>query len=139
MHRPTEPAESLDILVVEDEPVTRMVLRQLLEGEGYICAEAEDGRQAIDIARLRHPRLVLLDLMMPEMDGFAAAEQLRSDPRTQDIPIHCLTALDSPAVRRAAERSGFEVVLGKPIDEQSLLDVVSVTLSSSEGHWQPAG
>jgi len=74
-------------------------VRQLSEDEGYTCAEMEDGRELLDIALQCHPRLGS-DLMMPEVDGFTAAEQLRSHPGTQDILIHCLTALDFPAARR---------------------------------------
>jgi CheY-like chemotaxis protein len=123
----TRPA-SIDILIAEDDPVIRLAVRRLLEDEGYTCAEAEDGRDVLDIALACSPRLVLLDLMMPEVDGFTAAEQLRSHPGTRDIPIHCLTALDFPAARRAAERSGCDVFLTKPFDVDGLLDVVSTVL-----------
>ena len=128
MSAPAKSCAPIDVLVAEDDPVVRLAVRQLLEGEGYTCAEAEDGREALDIAQQCSPRLVLLDLMMPEVDGFTAAEQLRSDPRTCDVPIHCLTALDFPAARRAAERSGCEVFITKPFDVEGLLDVVSTAL-----------
>jgi CheY-like chemotaxis protein len=116
MCSPTTPRASIDVLIAEDDPVIRLAVRQLLEDEGYTCAEAEDGRDVLDIALQYPPRLVLLDLMMPEIDGFTAAEELRSNPLTHDVPIHCLTALDFPAARRAAERSGCDVFLTKPFD-----------------------
>jgi CheY-like chemotaxis protein len=119
---------SIDVLIVEDDPIIRLAVRQLLEGEGFTCAEMEDGRDLLDFALLCHPRLVLLDLMMPEVDGFTAAEQLRSHPGTQDILIHCLTALDFPAARRAAERSGCDVFLTKPFDVEGLVDIVRIAL-----------
>ena len=128
MSAPAKSSAPIDVLVAEDDPVVRLAVRQLLEGEGYTCAEAEDGGEAIDIAQQCPPRLVLLDLMMPGVDGFTAAEKLRSDPRTCNVPIHCLTALDFPAARRAAERSGCEVFLTKPFDVEGLLDIVSTTL-----------
>jgi CheY-like chemotaxis protein len=124
----------IDVLVVEDDPVVRLAVREVLEGQGYTCAGAEDWREAIEIAQQSHPRLVLLDLMMPDVDGFTAAEQLRADPHTCDVPIHCLTALDFPAARRAAQRSGCEVFLTKPFDVEGLLDVVSTAL-----HDEPNG
>lgn len=130
----TRPA-SIDVLIAEDDPVIRLAVRQLLEDEGYTCAEAADGQEALDIALACPPRLVLMDLMMPEVDGFTAAEQLRSHPTTRDIPIHCLTALDFPAARRAAERSGCDVFLTKPFDVDGLRDVVSTVLRS--GSKQP--
>jgi len=118
-------------LIVEDDPIIRLSVRRLLEDEGYTCAESEDGRGVLDIALACSPRLILLDLMMPEVDGFTVAEQLRSHPRTLDIPIHCVTALDFPAARRAAERSGCDVFLTKPYDVDALLDVVSTVLRGS--------
>jgi CheY-like chemotaxis protein len=130
----TQSQEAIDVLIVEDDPITRMALRQLLEGEGYTCAEAEDGREAVEIARLRSPRLLLLDLMMPELDGFSVAEQLRADPKTRAIPIHCLTGLDFPAARRAAKQSGCEVFLTKPLDVQELLEDVMVAMNFRPGN-----
>ena len=129
MRSSKSPRALIDVLIVEDDAITRLAVRRLLEGQGYTCAEAENGREAVEIVRQCRPRLVLLDLMMPELDGFTVAEQLRSDPHTCDIPIHCLTGLDFPAAHRAAQRSGCEVVLTKPLDLEGLLDVVSVALS----------
>jgi CheY-like chemotaxis protein len=128
MCSPTACATSVDVLIAEDDPVIRLAVRQILEEEGYTCAELEDGRDVLDVAVESRPRLVLLDLMMPGIDGFTAAEQLRADPRTRDIKIHCLTALDFPAARRAALRSGCDVFLSKPFDVEGLLDVVRVAL-----------
>jgi CheY-like chemotaxis protein len=128
MSLPDTCRRSIDVLIAEDDPVVRLAVRQMLEAEGYTCAEAEDGREAVEIAQQCPPRLVLMDLMMPGLDGFSAAEHLRSLPQTRDVPIHCLTALDFPAARRAAERSGCEVFLTKPFDMDGLLDVVSTAL-----------
>jgi CheY-like chemotaxis protein len=120
---------SVDVLIVEDDPITRIAERQVLESAGYTCAEAADGREAIEIARQSRPRLVLLDLMMPDVDGFSLAEQLRSEPVTRDVPIHCLSGLDFPAARRAAKKSGCEVFLAKPFDLEGLVDVVTIALA----------
>jgi CheY-like chemotaxis protein len=129
----------IDVLIVEDDPVTRLAVRQVLESEGFTCAEAEDGQEAIEIAEFCPPRLVLMDLMMPDMDGFTAAEMLRSNPYTRDVPIHCLTGLDFPAARRAAQRSGCEVFLTKPFDIEGLRDVVSTALQRGQGKMQRPG
>lgn len=130
MYPPTKPRKSIDVLIAEDDPLIRMAVRQLLEDQGYTCAEAEDGQEAIECAQQCPPRLVLMDLMMPDVDGYTAAERLRAHPRTRNVPIHCLTALDFPAARRAAQRSGFEVFITKPFDMDGLLDVVSTALHS---------
>jgi CheY-like chemotaxis protein len=139
MRTPEKPCASIDVLIAEDDPVTRLAVRQMLESQGYTCAEAENGREAVEIARQSAPRLVLLDLMMPEVDGFTAAEQLRADPQMRGVSIHCLTALDFPAARRAAQRSGCEVYITKPFDVDGLLDVVSVALNSGPGSSKTAG
>ena len=119
-----------DVLIADDHADTRFTLRQILESEGYRCAEAADGREAVELARLCPPRLVLLDLMMPEVDGFTAAEQLRADPRTRGIRVHCLTALDFPAARRAALRSGCAGFFTKPLDVDQLLNIVRDALQT---------
>jgi CheY-like chemotaxis protein len=124
-----EKLQTIDVLIAEDDPDVRRAVRHLLECEGYTCAEAEDGREALEIARQCPPRLVLLDLMMPEMDGFTTARQLRSDPQTNRIHIHALSALDFPEARRAARRSGCELFLSKPFDLDGLVEVVCSTLT----------
>jgi CheY-like chemotaxis protein len=121
---------AIDVLITEDDPGLRELLRLLLEGDGYCCAEAENGREAVELARLCHPRLVLLDLMMPEQDGFAAARQIRTDPGTQGVHVYMLTARTDSAARRKADRAGCEVFLTKPIDPTEFLDVVSIAMQS---------
>ncbi len=115
----------LDVLIAEDDSYTRLAVRLLLEAEGYSCAEAEDGRAAVETAHAAPPRIVLMDLMMPDVDGFTATRQLRSDPRTRDVRIHCLTALNFPAARRAAEDAGCDGYITKPFTVEELLEAVS--------------
>jgi two-component system cell cycle response regulator DivK len=122
------PRAPLDVLIAEDDGDLRVAVRQLLECQGFSCAEAEDGRAAVEVARQCPPRLVLLDLMMPILDGFAAAQQLRSDPRTRGVRIHCLTALDFPAARRAAEEAGCDGFLAKPFTPDELLGAVKAAV-----------
>src|ERR1041384_8115547 len=73
----------IDVLIAEDDRLLRQTIRCLLEAQGYTCAEAGDGRAAVALARQRPPRCVLLDLGLPELDGFSVARHLRSDPRTR--------------------------------------------------------
>jgi CheY-like chemotaxis protein len=117
-------AESVDVLIVEDDPCSRTALRYLLEQQGYRCAEAENGRQALRLARERPPRCVLLDLHIPELDGLTVARRLRADPRTAGVRIHCLTGLQDPAVREQAFEAGCERFLTKPVDPPSLLEAI---------------
>jgi threonine synthase len=83
-----------EVLVVDDDGETRQLMRRTLEGKGFTVAEASDGRQALAMARERRPSLVLLDLLMPVMDGFDTLTHLREDPRTADLPVVVLTAKD---------------------------------------------
>lgn len=124
-----KPLATVDVLIAEDDPGLREMLRLLLEGDGYRCAEAADGREAVEIARQCPPRLILLDLMMPELDGLAAARLLHADPRTHEVPIYFLTARADAAARTKAERAGGEVFLTKPVDGADLLDVVRVAMN----------
>ena len=82
------------VLVVEDDADTREMLRRLLVGEGCLVAEAENGKVALERVSEFHPDLVLLDLMMPVMDGFEFIEALRSRPDAADIPVIVVTAAD---------------------------------------------
>jgi two-component system cell cycle response regulator DivK len=125
---PEPPPPDLDVLIAEDDGDIRFFLRTLLESQGYRCAEAEDGRIAVEIARRCPPRVILLDLMMPNVDGWTAAKQLRADPQTHDVPIHCVTALNFPAARDAAHEAGCDGYLTKPVSPEEILEVVRAAL-----------
>jgi len=114
----------VDVLIAEDDDLLRGSLRLLLEVNGYRCAEAADGHEAVERAREYPPRCVILDLSLPEMDGFAVARTLRADPRTSTTHIHCLTGLTDPSSRQQAAASGVEEYLTKPVDPDLLLAVV---------------
>lgn len=125
---------AIDILIAEDDANARGALRQLLEAEGYRCAEAATGEEALQIAQLSPPRLALLDVMMPGPDGFAIARALRADARTRDVRVLFLTGRDDPQARRLARRAGGEILLTKPINWDALLDALSLALC-----WHHAG
>jgi CheY-like chemotaxis protein len=120
----TTPNSPVDILIADDDAVLRSSLRHLLEQQGYACAEAGDGREAVQLARQAAPRCLFLDLAMPGLDGFAVARQLRQDPRTRGIHIHCLTGRHDRAARELALQAGCELFLTKPVDAAALLRVV---------------
>jgi CheY-like chemotaxis protein len=128
----TIPSDAVDVLIVEDDTPTRQTLRLLLERRGYRCVEARDGRQALILARDQPPRCVLLDLVMPGLDGFALARRLRDDLRTFGTHIHCLTGFQSQEVREYAQRVGIEEFLIKPVDEHRLLKIVGSEVKREE-------
>jgi two-component system, cell cycle response regulator DivK len=116
MHPAVLPCAPVDVLIADDDAQLRGSMRFFLETQGFTCAEAADGLQAVEIARQLAPRCVLLDLGMPELDGFAVARRLRTDPRTAHAHVHCLTGRTDPASRRQAEEAGCELFLTKPVD-----------------------
>jgi CheY-like chemotaxis protein len=123
MHLPSA-VSAVDVLIADDDPLFRASVRSFLERHGYTCAEASDGREAVAVARGCLPRCVLLDLAMPELDGFAVARQLRSDPQTRRAQIHCLTGQTDPDSRRRAGEVGCKSFLPKPVDPGAVLRAV---------------
>jgi CheY-like chemotaxis protein len=118
------------ILVVDDEATIRQLLRQQLEAEGYQVLEAEDGRKAVHQAKTHAPDLIILDLMMPDMNGFDAAAVLKNDPQTMGIPLVILSIL---ADQERAQRLG-DRCLTKPINAELLLQEVESLISQGISH-----
>lgn len=117
------------VLVVDDEPTIREYLRQELEPEGYNVQEAENGLEAISKAKELMPDLVILDVMMPLMNGFDAAAVLKNDPKTMNIPIVILSIIED---LERGYRIGINRYLKKPIEADVLLNEVA-SLVSREG------
>ncbi|NIR60218.1 MAG: response regulator [Gammaproteobacteria bacterium] len=111
--------DSATILVAEDHHDSREALRILLESAGYRVAVAVDGRDALDVALLETPDLILMDIMMPELDGFEVTRRLRSHAATGAVPIIAVTAMQG--AREMALEAGADDVMAKPIDIHALL------------------
>ena len=105
------------ILIVEDDPDTRVVLRRTLERQGFAVVEAGDGREGLQAVRESSPNLVLLDLMMPVMDGFEFLETLRHDLSERALPVIVLTAKELSAAERDLLNGKVEEVLQKSADD----------------------
>jgi CheY-like chemotaxis protein len=101
------------VLVVDDDSSVRLLLRRILEGEGYAVIEAENGRAALERMGERVPGAILLDLMMPEMDGFEFLSALHEHPAWRQIPVVIVTAKDLTAEDRARLNGFVETVLQK--------------------------
>lgn len=112
------------ILVVEDAFPIRMLLKEILEAEGYRVTCAEDGEDALHKAQAHRPDLVILDIMLPRMNGFEVAKALKRDARLGSIPIIFLTALMDPWLERKARSIGAEAFLNKPVDRDALLNCI---------------
>src|SRR5262249_22654929 len=103
MQQPTQPVSprKLQILIADDDPLGRKLLAQILTMDGYGVVEVSDGVQALAFCEQVRPDLVILDCLMPNMDGFEACARLHSLPRSRSIPILMVTALDDPnSIRR---------------------------------------
>jgi PAS domain S-box-containing protein len=101
------------VLLVEDDAPTRDVLRRVLESAGYRVEEAENGRAGLASVQRERPSLVLLDLMMPEVDGFAFLDELRAAPATRDLPVVVVTAKELTAEDRSRLNGGVQYILEK--------------------------
>jgi signal transduction histidine kinase/DNA-binding response OmpR family regulator len=117
----TCPHPPCPVLLVEDEPVTREVMRRILEKEGWKVSEAENGRVALECMKRERPSLILLDLMMPEMDGFEFATRVRRNIEWRLIPIVVVTALDLSGEDRRRLNGSVETILRKAGDSREAL------------------
>ena len=108
------------ILVAEDNLASRELIREILEARGYQVVEACDGREALQKVQETGPDLVLLDIQMPVLDGFAVLRQLRQDPRFATLRVVALTAYAMRGDQEKALAAGFDAYLSKPVDATAL-------------------
>jgi signal transduction histidine kinase len=116
------------ILYVEDDPVSRLLVQRVLAAANYRMLEAEDGLSGIEVARRQHPDLILLDVNIPNMDGYAVSTRLKALPETHDIPVIALTANVMEGDRVRALSAGCDGYISKPIDVDALPDQVAAFL-----------
>ena len=109
------------VLLVEDNEDNRIIYTTVLRHVGYDVLEALDGAQAIALARSERPDLILMDISIPEIDGWEATRILRRDPATSAIPIVALTAHALPDDREKALQMGFTAYLAKPIEPRTVV------------------
>jgi type IV pilus assembly protein PilB len=113
------------VLVTDDEPITRMLVKLLLEKTDFEVLEAANGRDAVEIAAREHPDLVLIDLNMPEMDGYEAITRMRKDLSLATMPILVLTSEEGPGVERRVLQLGADDYIMKPFNPDVLLSRVN--------------
>jgi len=116
------------ILVVEDNMDNYELVRFVLERAGYDVFLAMNGRDGVAAARLQKPDLILMDLSMPEMDGWMAAEKLKADEITKSIPLYALSAHTLPSDRKRALDAGCDGYISKPIHMAGFLDIIESAL-----------
>jgi CheY-like chemotaxis protein len=115
--QPTKPSVKHPlVLVIDDDQTIRMLLGIVIKQLGYSAIEAPGGQEGISAANALGPDLILLDVMMPGMDGFETCRALRADPRTESIPIMMLTGLDDDGAVQQALNAGANYYVNKPIN-----------------------
>lgn len=117
------------ILVVDDEDMTRKLLRLMLERDGFVIAEAEDGQHALEVIAQQLPDMVILDVMMPNMDGFATCQKIRSRPESAHLPIILLSARTQAEAVHAGLQAGANRYITKPISKPELLQAIAELLA----------
>jgi two-component system cell cycle response regulator DivK len=110
----------IKVLVADDDPDSRELSREVLQSEDCQVLEAADGKEALESIRLNRPDVVLLDVQMPEMDGFSVLQQLRRDPSMAALPVAAVTSYAMHGDRERALGAGFDDYISKPIHPASL-------------------
>jgi DNA-binding response OmpR family regulator len=116
------------IMVVDDDPDTVTILARHLQREGFVTIEAVSGAECLRIAFEQPVDVILLDLMMPDMDGFAVCRALKDDPATAEIPIIMITARDDLDARAEGMRLGVSDFLAKPVFRRQLANRIRAQL-----------
>ena len=119
-----------DILVVDDDKYARMLLKAVLESENYTVHTAQNGAEALDVMEKQHIDLVVLDIMMPEMDGYEFTQLVREN--SDNIPIFMISAKQLPSDKKRGFAVGIDDYMTKPIDEEELLWRIKALLRRSK-------
>jgi two-component system, cell cycle response regulator DivK len=119
---------TVHVLLVEDNEDNRDMMKFLLERAGYVVSTANTGLEALATAHREKPDIILMDLSMPEMDGWTAAQEIKKDPVLATVPLIAVTAHTLPGDRRKAFDSGFDSYISKPINVRMFGETVAEVL-----------
>jgi two-component system cell cycle response regulator DivK len=125
------------VLVAEDNPINRELLRELLENRGYAVVEACDGQEALRLTEQTQPDLLLLDIGMPVLDGFAVVRKIRENPRFASLPVVAVTAYAMQGDREKILSSGFDGYLSKPVNARALAEELERLFGKREDRNAP--
>lgn len=118
------------ILIADDSPTEVYVLQKMLEKNGHQVIVAEDGEQAIDVTKNAMPQLIIMDVVMPVLNGFQATRRLTKDPETTHIPIVIVSSKNQETDKMWGLRQGARGYLGKPVDEAELMSQINELLGN---------
>ena len=122
------------ILYIEDNFENRLLVRRILEAEGYRVVEAEDGPKGLALAQSTRPDLILVDLHLPDLDGYERVRRFKQMPHLQGVPIVALTADVIRGTRERALATGCDGYIPKPIDVDALPEQIAAFLKREEAH-----
>ena len=125
------PEKGRSVLVVADDPEINELVGAYVQIAGYVYQSALTGTQAVEKAQQTHPALIVLDIMLPDFDGFEVARRLKSESNTRGIPIVMLTALDRDEYRLRGKTAGAVGYLTKPFDPDRLLEAIKANASTN--------
>jgi CheY-like chemotaxis protein len=118
------------VLVIDDDAGVRLVLQRNLEHAGLEVHTADDGGRGLEVAHEMGPDIIVLDLMMPTMDGYDVLAALGRDPRISGVPVIVLTALVGPDVQERCRRAGARLVMTKPFEPSALASAIAQILDA---------
>ncbi len=119
------------ILIVDDSPTEMHLLREICEKNGHQVITAENGAMGVETCKKHKPDLVLMDVVMPELNGFQATRQLTKDPETLHIPIILVTTKDQATDRLWGMKQGAKDYLTKPVNEKALMQTIRTLLNQA--------
>ena len=127
------------ILIIDDDDAMADVLGQRLVRQGYDILVAASGEEGLALARRQTPSLVLLDLRLPDVDGFNVCQELADSPDTCTIPVIILSGMERPDIIRRSRAAGCQYYVRKPYDPNALLILVQHAIGESRSFWPHCG
>jgi twitching motility two-component system response regulator PilH len=118
------------ILIVDDSPVQLYNLRKIVEDGGYVAVTADSGEQAVELASCESPELILMDIVMPGMNGYQAKRSISRNESTRHIPVIFVSSKDGEADRAWGMRQGASEYVTKPVDRNVLLTAISEAIAA---------
>jgi twitching motility two-component system response regulator PilH len=118
------------VLVVDDSPTEAYQISNILNKHGYEVVAAESGEAAVELANEQIPDLVLMDIVMPGINGFQATRALTRNPKTREIPVIMVTTKNQPSDREWSRKQGARGYLVKPVPEKDLIDTIANVLDA---------
>lgn len=116
------------ILIADDSPTEIYMLTKILEKHNHTIITAEDGEHAIEVTKEHKPELILMDVVMPKLNGFQSTRRLSKDPETEDIPVIIVSSKNQETDKLWGIRQGAKGYLGKPVDESELIEEINKLL-----------